>query len=128
MPTCIFLLARFTLRVDNVLFRTHDTRIFHSFASSPARIVREVSGWEGPYEFVKRVETIFLSALHMPDSIQHLKKKDDLSPLTDPAFIAKILSETPSELSQGEGAKTGWRGLGSRVEYLDLPEQGEGTS
>ncbi|KAI6024518.1 TIP41-like family-domain-containing protein [Pisolithus marmoratus] len=31
MPTCFFILARFTLRVDNVLFRIHDTRIYHSF-------------------------------------------------------------------------------------------------
>jgi type 2A phosphatase activator TIP41 len=55
MPTCIFILSRFTLRVDNVLFRAHDTRIYHSFASTPPLIVRETRGWEAPYERVKRV-------------------------------------------------------------------------
>jgi hypothetical protein len=55
MPTCLFILSRFTLRVDNVLFRTHDTRIYHSFSSEPPLVVRETSGWEAPYETVKRV-------------------------------------------------------------------------
>ena len=55
MPTCIFILSRFTLRVDNVLFRAHDTRIYHSFASTPPLVVRETRGWEAPYERLKRV-------------------------------------------------------------------------
>ena len=45
----------FTLRVDNVLFRIHDTRILHSFTSSPPIVVRQLSGWEAPYDRVKRV-------------------------------------------------------------------------
>ncbi|TFK63539.1 type 2A phosphatase activator TIP41 [Pluteus cervinus] len=104
MPTCIFILSRFTLRVDNVLFRTHDTRLYHSFASSPPLLVRETTGWEAPYDRVKRV----------------LPKRDDLTPLTDPNFIAKALSEMPPLISQQEGAKTGWRGLGTRVEIVAL--------
>lgn len=55
MPTCFFILSRFTLRVDNVLFRQFDTRIFHSFSKSPPTIIRETSGWEAPYERVQRV-------------------------------------------------------------------------
>lgn len=55
MPTCIFILARFTLRVDNVLFRAFDTRIYHSFASEPLTIVREMNGWEAPYHAIKDV-------------------------------------------------------------------------
>lgn len=57
MPTCIFILSRFTLRVDNVLFRAHDTRIYHSFASAPPLVVREMRGWEAPFERVKRVRS-----------------------------------------------------------------------
>ncbi|KAL0950233.1 hypothetical protein HGRIS_010219 [Hohenbuehelia grisea] len=98
MPTCIFILSRFTLRVDNVLFRAHDTRMYHSFSSTPPFFIREVSGWEAPYENVKR----------------KLPKRDDLTPLTDPNFIAKILADMSPRISQHEGAKTGWRGLGSR--------------
>jgi len=55
MPTSLFILSRFTLRVDNVLFRTQDTRFYHSFASKPPLIVRDISGWEAPYERVQRV-------------------------------------------------------------------------
>ncbi|KAF5321921.1 hypothetical protein D9619_000569 [Psilocybe cf. subviscida] len=104
MPTCFFILSRFTLRVDQVLFRTFDTRIYHSFASSPLKVVREVSGWEAPYEQLK---------LRLP-------KRDDMTPLTDPTFIARILGELPKFISQKEGAKTGWRGLGIKKEIAVL--------
>ncbi|KAG6891687.1 hypothetical protein C0992_010090 [Termitomyces sp. T32_za158] len=100
MPTCIFILSRFTLCVDNVLFRTFDTRIYHSFASQPPLIIRETNGWEAPYDCVKR----------------HLPRRDDLTPLTDPAFIAKILTSLSTEVSQKEGANTGWRELKRNVE------------
>lgn len=55
MPTCIFVLSRFTLRVDNVLFRTYDTRFYISLSSSPPLVIRETSGWEAPYERVQWV-------------------------------------------------------------------------
>ena len=55
MPGCVFLLSRFTLRVDHVLFRLFDTRIYHSFSSSPPLVVKEVIGLEAPYDEVKRV-------------------------------------------------------------------------
>jgi type 2A phosphatase activator TIP41 len=96
MPTSLFILSRFTLRVDNVLFRTQDTRLYHSLASKPPLMVREISGWEA------------------------LPKRDDMTPLTDPNFIAKILSDLPKFISQKEGAKTGWGGLGSKTEIAVL--------
>ncbi|KAK7062107.1 TIP41-like family-domain-containing protein [Favolaschia claudopus] len=104
MPTCIFLLARFTLRVDNVLFRMHDTRIYHSFASKPPLVVREISGWEAPYDRVKGA----------------LPRRDDLTSLTDPNFIAKVLTGMPRHASQETGANTGWHGLGTKVEVAAL--------
>lgn len=104
MPTCFFILSRYTLRVDNVLFRTHDTRIYHSFSSSPQLIIRQTTGWEAPYLRVKRL----------------LPTRDDLTPLTDPGFIANVLSEMPRQASQVEGAGTGWKGLGDKVEIAVL--------
>ncbi|KAI0340891.1 type 2A phosphatase activator TIP41 [Trametopsis cervina] len=104
MPTCLFILSRFTLRVDGVLFRTFDTRIYHSHTSSPPLIVRETSGWEAPYLRVKKL----------------LPKRDDLTLLTDPMWIAKVLSDLPSKVSQEEGAGTGWRSLGTRTEIATL--------
>ncbi|KAI0065699.1 TIP41-domain-containing protein [Artomyces pyxidatus] len=104
MPTCIFILSRFTLRVDNVLFRARDTRIYHSFASSPPTVIRETSGWEAPYDRVKG----------------NLPRRDDLTPLTDPNFIGKVLSGMPRETSQVRGAGTQWRGLGTTLEVATL--------
>ncbi|THH19896.1 hypothetical protein EW146_g1334 [Bondarzewia mesenterica] len=106
MPACIFILSRFTLRVDNVLFRSYDTRIYCSFVSSPPLVVRETSGWEAPYDRVKRL----------------LPRRDDLTPLTDPNFIGKVLSELPKEVSQVAGAGTNWRGLGTVLEIATLPK------
>ena len=55
MPNCIFILSRFVLRVDNVLFRAYDTRIYHSFTQSSPVVIRETSGWEVSYERIKKV-------------------------------------------------------------------------
>ena len=84
MPTCIFVLGRFTLRVDGVLFRTYDTRLYHSFESNPPLLVRESSGWEAAYDRIKK----------------SLPTRDDLSPLTDPLFIANTLAQMPSSYAQ----------------------------
>lgn len=55
MPGCIFLLSRLTLRVDHVLFRTFDTRLYHSFHSSPPLIIKETVGLEAPYDYIRKV-------------------------------------------------------------------------
>ena len=56
MPSCWFALQRFFLRVDHVLFRLYDVRIFHDFASD--RIIRECRGREAPYEQVWAVRSL----------------------------------------------------------------------
>ncbi|KIM58769.1 hypothetical protein SCLCIDRAFT_127483 [Scleroderma citrinum Foug A] len=108
MPTCFFILARFALRVDNVLFRIHDTRIYHSFLSSPPLVVRQVSGWEAPYDRVKR----------------RLPKRNDLNPLTDANWIANILTEISSETTRKLEAGTKWRGLRTKIEVAMLDQLG----
>jgi type 2A phosphatase activator TIP41 len=52
--------------------------------------------------------------------LQRLPRRDDLSPLTDPTFVGRQLSALPEEITQGTGANTGWRGLGSKTEVLAL--------
>ncbi|GAA5976763.1 hypothetical protein JCM11641_000864 [Rhodosporidiobolus odoratus] len=49
--TSLFLLSRFSLRIDGVLFRQFDIRLFHSFGSS--EIIRETKGREASYEAVR---------------------------------------------------------------------------
>ena len=56
------------------------------------------------------------------DGEQHLPKRDDKTPLTDPTWIAQILTGLPKRVSQSEGAGTGWRGMGTRREVLVLPK------
>jgi hypothetical protein len=52
--------------------------------------------------------------------IQALPRRDDLTPLTDPNFICKALSDMPTEAAQEAGAGTGWRGLGNVVQVTSL--------
>ncbi|RUS14972.1 TIP41-like family-domain-containing protein [Endogone sp. FLAS-F59071] len=51
MPTCFFLLQRFFLRVDEVLFRMNDTRVYHEFGST--HILREYSSREDHYAKIR---------------------------------------------------------------------------
>ena len=53
MPYGWFVLQRFFLRVDNVLFRMFDVRVFHHFDSD--EIVRECNGYQSSWNDVKSV-------------------------------------------------------------------------
>ena len=55
MPSSFFALSRFFLRVDNVIFRVHDVRIYHNFDTN--EVIREVKGKEAAYSDVKKVCT-----------------------------------------------------------------------
>lgn len=60
MPHAFFVLARLFVRVDAVVFRIFDTRVFHSFGSN--EVVRESTGMEAPYDTVKSVSVPFPSS------------------------------------------------------------------
>lgn len=53
MPSCFFLLSRFFLRVDHVMFRLFDVRVYHDFSTN--EVVKETRGKEATYESVKSV-------------------------------------------------------------------------
>ncbi|KAK9805140.1 hypothetical protein WJX72_001527 [[Myrmecia] bisecta] len=55
MPTCWFVLLRFWLRVDKVLVRLRETRIFCDFKAPPATalVTREIRHCEGTFEELK---------------------------------------------------------------------------
>lgn len=75
MPNAIFVLSRFFLRVDNVLFRIFDVRLYHEFGSS--EILRETRGRQAAYNTVKQ---------RLP-----WERPDDLTPLTDANWVANML-------------------------------------
>lgn len=56
MPHSFFILQRLFLRVDNVLFRMYDVRIYHEFGTD--EVIREIHGMEEDYESVKAVSLI----------------------------------------------------------------------
>ena len=49
----VFVLSRFFLRVDGVLFRVFDTRLYHEFGSN--EVIRERKGRQAAYAHVKSV-------------------------------------------------------------------------
>jgi hypothetical protein len=91
MPHSLFLLSRLFVRVDNVLFRIFDVRMYHAFDSD--EIVRECSGLEAEYDEVKA----------------YLEKSTDLTPLTDPNWVYGVLQKIAAKRggSSGGGATPG---------------------
>ncbi|BEJ11160.1 hypothetical protein CspHIS471_0105820 [Cutaneotrichosporon sp. HIS471] len=75
MPHSLFLLSRLFVRVDNVLFRIFDVRMYHAFESD--EVVRECTGLEGEYDEVKK----------------YLEKQSELAPLTDPNWVYGVLQK-----------------------------------
>lgn len=66
MPSGLFLLSRFFLRVDNVLFRIYDVRLYHDFATG--EVIREAKGKEAPYSIVRDVSSLIFArvgSVHM---------------------------------------------------------------
>ncbi|KAL2917844.1 Tap42 interacting protein [Polyrhizophydium stewartii] len=75
MPSCFLVLQRFFLRVDNVLLRINDTRVFHEFGSDV--LIREYTSREAPYESVK----------------QSAAAAQDLSAMTDANWVSARLEQ-----------------------------------
>merc|ERR1712000_222686 len=48
MPTCFFLLCRLFIRVDDVMFRVLETRVYHQFGTTD--VLREITHREATYE------------------------------------------------------------------------------
>jgi len=70
MPTCWFVLQRFWLRVDDVMFRVHDTRYFHKFGVD--HVIREFSVREGENKDMKMIFPPDRSMHADPNNIVHL--------------------------------------------------------
>ncbi|KAJ2351130.1 Tap42 interacting protein [Coemansia erecta] len=83
MPSGFFALMRFFLRVDGVLFRIYDTRLYHRFGSDS--IVREFSSREMPFDDVKN-----LLPKKKPDD-------EDLSLLNNIPFVDSVIGNPTVE-------------------------------
>lgn len=56
MPSCLLLLVRFFLRIDNVIFRVRDTRVFIDFEND--LVMREIKLQEFPYDDLLKKATM----------------------------------------------------------------------
>lgn len=65
MPSFVFLLARFFLRVDGVLIRVYDTRYFHRFGSDV--LVREIVHREA--DVARSLQHLHMSVLKDPEAV-----------------------------------------------------------
>ncbi|KAF9351922.1 hypothetical protein BGX26_010157 [Mortierella sp. AD094] len=82
MPSCFLILLRFFLRVDDVLFRIHDTRIYHRFGTDS--VIRECSTRESSYRDTRA---------RIPRS-----SGEDLSLLLDSNWVSSQLPEQASRV------------------------------
>lgn len=76
MPTSFFVLMRFYMRVDNVLVRVYDTRVFHQ--SDKDYIIREITKREAPIKDLKVPLTVITDAniisQHLPLNYERVEK------------------------------------------------------
>jgi len=61
MPQCFFVLMRYWLRIDHVMFRVNDTRLFHEFKKD--YLLREYQSKESTYQSVAQI---------IPDPTKHM--------------------------------------------------------
>eukprot|EP01136_Pigoraptor_vietnamica_P028927 Opistho-1_new@86904 len=84
MPSCLFALQRFFLRVDDVLVRIHDTRIFHQFGTHT--ILREYTASERSFDELRRITGAPADAAPFGEPQFY----------ADPAVLARCLTQTAS--------------------------------
>jgi type 2A phosphatase activator TIP41 len=58
MPSCFLVLQRFFLRVDDVLFRINDTRLYHEFGKD--YFVREYTSKDAHYNTIRQVIRLYV--------------------------------------------------------------------
>ncbi|OBZ89154.1 TIP41-like protein [Choanephora cucurbitarum] len=78
MPSCFLVLQRFFLRVDDVLFRVNETRLYHEFGQD--YFVREFTSKEVHYQYIR----------------QKLGR-GDVSLLNDQQWVISVMPDIPNQ-------------------------------
>lgn len=115
MPSSLLVLQRFFLRVDQVVFRLFDTRLFVSFDEPMPRVIRECRGMQVPYTDVQQC---------LPAHRAH-----DLSLLTQVDWVAEAMERVCAR--RAPPAPERWEGEGACVHVALLrptaPTAGEAS-
>jgi len=89
MPSCFFVLQRYWLRIDKVLFRVHDTRVYHEFDKN--YILREYQAKEAPFDYVAKMFPADVTQFNDPNVVIPLLK-------TKESVVEKItINQTTAE-------------------------------
>ena len=91
MPQRLLLLSRFFMRLDNVLVRMRDTRVYVDFGSG--QIIREYQAREEKYETVRSVSHFLECTQILADPLQKLAASGHDAPakLRDPNVLVELL-------------------------------------
>ncbi|PYH41879.1 TIP41 family protein [Aspergillus saccharolyticus JOP 1030-1] len=87
MPARLLLLARFFLRLDNVLFRLRDTRVYVDFETG--EIIREYQSKECDYESVR--QALALTRDDVPAAMRDPNRLCDFIPLVETRLERTVL-------------------------------------
>ena len=100
MPQRLLLLCRFFMRLDNVLVRIRDTRIYVDFEKGS--VIREYQAKEEKYETVRQVRTISLLYEVNAQAIQKLASMGQDAPakLRDANALTDLLPVVDRKLEQ----------------------------
>ena len=79
MPSRLLLLSRFFMRLDNVLFRIRDTRVYIEF--STAKVIREYVAREEKYETTR--DRIASSRHDVPSTMRDANSLSEILPVID---------------------------------------------
>ena len=103
MPDRLLLLSRFFMRLDNVLFRLRDTRVFVEFATGD--VIREYVAKEEKYDVIREVSRIIKMAFPLGDDTDALfpqklsaTQRDVHAQMRDPNSIADLLPVVDNSL------------------------------
>lgn len=80
MPDRLLLLVRFFMRLDEVLFRIRDTRIYVEFGP-PAEVIREYTAREEKYETVR--QRLAMTREDVPSMMRDANRLAELLPIVD---------------------------------------------
>jgi type 2A phosphatase activator TIP41 len=104
MPSRLLLLSRFFMRLDNVLFRLRDTRVYVDFDSS--EVIREYQSRELEYERVRQVCPQLTTMYELRSQVLRLEKvlasarKDVPAVMRDPNRLVDILPLVEKKLQR----------------------------